>query len=256
MHVLGIDIGGSGIKGAPVDTSTGELLTDRHRIPTPDPSEPQAVADVIGQIVGFFNWTGPLGSTFPAVIKEGVAYTAANVDKRWIGTDAAGLIQGVTHCPTVVLNDADAAGLAEMQFGAGRSERGVVIMLTFGTGIGTAIFFNRQLLPNTELGHMDVKGREGECFASDAARKRDDLSWEKWAKCASDYIQALDALFWPDLFIIGGGIANKPEKWLQFIETRARVEVAQMRNEAGMIGAALAARHMVEGRVPTCLIDD
>ncbi len=256
MHVLGIDIGGSGIKGAPVDTDAGTLLTARHRIATPDPSKPKAVADVIAEIVSFFEWTGPLGCTFPAVIKAGVAYTAANVDKGWIGTDAAGLIGERTGCGTVVLNDADAAGLAEMQFGAGRDERGVVIMLTFGTGIGTALFSERRLLPNLEFGHMDVKGREGEAFASDAARKREDLGWEKWAQRASEYIQALDALFWPDLFIIGGGISNKSEKWLPYIQTRARVAVAQMRNEAGMIGAALAARRMAEGLTPTCLLDE
>jgi len=256
MHVLGIDIGGSGIKGAPVDTDRGELVAERHRIPTPEPSAPQAVAEVIGEIARFFDWSGPLGCTFPAVIKEGVAHTAANVDKGWIGTDAAGLIRDVTGCATVVLNDADAAGVAEMQFGAGREELGVVMMLTFGTGIGTALFVERRLVPNLELGHMDVKGREGEVFASDAARKRDDLSWEKWAQRANEYLQALDALFWPDLFVIGGGISNKPEKWLPFIQTRARVEVAQMRNEAGMIGAALAARRMAEGLPPTCLINE
>jgi polyphosphate glucokinase len=254
MQVLGIDIGGSGIKGAPVDTDKGELLAERQRIATPKPSEPMAVAEVIAKLVAFFNWSGPVGCTFPAVIKEGVAYTAANVDKRWIGTDAAGLIREQTGRPTAVLNDADAAGLAEMQFGAGREENGVVIMLTFGTGIGTAIFADRRLLPNTELGHMDVKGREGEAFASDAARKRDDLSWEEWAQRANEYFQALDALFWPDLFIVGGGISNKPDKWLPFIQTTARVAVAQMRNEAGMIGAALAARRMAEGLPPTCLI--
>jgi len=256
MHVLGIDIGGSGIKGAPVDTDKGELVSERHRISTPDPSKPRAVADVIAKIVSHFGWTGPVGCTFPAVIKDGVAHTAANVDKEWIGTDAAGLIGDATGCATVVLNDADAAGLAEMQFGAGRRERGVVMMLTFGTGIGTALFVERRLVPNLELGHMDVRGREGESFASDAARKRDDLSWEKWAQRASEYIRALDALFWPDLFVIGGGISNKPEKWLSFVHTRARVEVAQMRNEAGMIGAALAARRMSQGLPPTCLLDD
>jgi len=256
MQVLGIDIGGSGIKGAPVDTDAGKLAAERHRIATPDPSKPGAVADVIAQIVSHFAWTGPVGCTFPAVIKDGVAHTAANVDKEWIGTDAAGLIGDKTGCATVVLNDADAAGLAEMQFGAGRPERGVVMMLTFGTGIGTALFVERRLVPNLELGHMDVRGREGESFASDAARKRDDLSWEKWAQRASEYIRALDALFWPDLFVIGGGISNKPEKWLSFVQTRARVEVAQMRNEAGMIGAALAACRMSQGLPPTCLLDD
>jgi polyphosphate glucokinase len=206
--------------------------------------------------VSYYNWSGPLGCTFPAVIKNGVAHTAANVDKAWIGTDAAGLIRQQTNCPTVVLNDADAAGLAEMQFGAGREERGVVMMLTFGTGIGTALFVERRLVPNLELGHMEVQGREGEAFASDAARKRDDLSWEEWAQRANEYLQALDALFWPDLFVMGGGISNKPEKWLPFIQTRARVAVAETRNEAGMVGAALAARRLAEGRSPTCLLDE
>lgn len=253
MQALGIDIGGSGIKGAPVNTDTGDLAAERHRIPTPEPSAPEPVAEVVAEIARHFDWQGPIGCTFPAVIKGGVAYTAANVDKRWIGTDAAALIHEKTGCPTVVLNDADAAGIAEMEFGAGRDEQGVVMMLTFGTGIGTAIFFNRQLLPNTELGHMECGGCEGEQRASDAARKNEDLSWEKWAGRASEYIQRLDALFWPDLFIIGGGISNKPEKWLEHIETRARVAVAECKNEAGIIGAALAARRMAEGEAPTCL---
>ena len=253
MQTLGIDIGGSGIKGAPVDTDKGELAAERHRIKTPEPSAPEPVAAVIAEIVAHFGWTGPLGCTFPAVVKDGVTMTAANVDKGWIGTDAAALIGGKTGCATVVLNDADAAGIAEMEFGAGKNEPGIVIMLTFGTGIGTAIFYQRQLLPNTELGHMECGGAEGEHRASDAARKNEDLSWEKWAARANEYIQRLDALFWPDLFVIGGGISNKPEKWLQYIETRARVAVAECRNEAGIIGAALAARHMAEGRAPTCL---
>lgn len=253
MHVLGIDIGGSGIKGALVETDTGKLLTTRLRLQTPEAAKPKDVVDAIGQLVQKFAWQGPIGCTFPAVIKEGVAYTAANVDKSWIGTNVAQLIQHQTGCPTFVLNDADAAGLAEMQFGAGRGETGVVMMLTFGTGIGTAIFFNRQLLPNTELGHMDVKGREGESFASDAARKKEDLSWKEWAQRANEYLQALDALFWPDLFIIGGGISNKPEKWLPFIQTRARVAVATLRNEAGIIGAALAAHRVAEGLPLTSL---
>lgn len=256
MQVLGIDIGGSGIKGAPVDTATGEMLAERHRIATPDPSEPAAVGEVIARIAAFFNWNGPIGSTFPAVMKDGVAYTAANVDKSWIGTDVAELIRTHTGCPTFVLNDADAAGVAEMTFGAGRDQNGVVIMLTFGTGIGTAIFVNRQLLPNTELGHMELDGAEGEAFASDAARKRDGLKWAKWAARVNKYIQALDALFWPDLFIIGGGISNREHKWLPHLDTRACIVVAEMHNEAGLIGAALAAGLMSEGKSPTCLTSE
>lgn len=247
MVVLGIDIGGSGIKGAPVDTDTGALLAERVRIATPAPSAPEPVAEVIREILCQFDWQGPVGCTFPAVVKHGVTYTAANVDKAWIGTDAATLIAGKTGCPTVVINDADAAGIAEMQFGAGRGCNGVVIMLTFGTGIGTALFVNQQLLPNAELGHMEVDGAEGECRASDAARKREDLSWEQWAERANRYLQRLDDLFWPDLFIIGGGVSNKPERFLQYLEARAEIVVAECRNEAGMIGAALAAGHMVEG---------
>lgn len=251
MNVLGIDIGGSGIKGAPINTDTGELLAERYRIPTPDPSEPEAVSEVIAQIAVEFDWQGPIGCTFPAVIKHGVAYTAANVDKRWIGTDAAALIKRKTGCETMVLNDADAAGMAELQFGAGQGNNGVLIMLTFGTGIGTAIFVNRQLLPNTELGHMELCSMEGEHYASDAVRKREDLSWEQWAERANRYIQALDALFWPDLFIIGGGVANKPDKFLKHLDTRAAIAIAACKNEAGMIGAALAARWLVEGKPTT-----
>ena len=247
MQVLGIDIGGSGIKGAPIDTETGRLVAERVRIPTPEGAPPEPVAEVIAQIVRRFEWQGPVGCTFPAVIKRGVAYTAANVDKAWIGTDAAALIGDKAGCPTMVLNDADAAGIAEMEFGAGQGNNGVIIMLTFGTGIGTAIFVNRQLLPNTELGHMEVGGAEGEARASDGARKREDLSWEQWAERANRYIQRLDALFWPDLFIIGGGVSNKPEKFLHMLDTRAELVIAQCKNEAGMIGAALAAKTMTEG---------
>jgi len=251
MNVLGIDIGGSGIKGAPIDTDTGCLLAERCRIPTPDPSAPEPVADVIAQIAAEFDWQGPIGCTFPAVMKHGVAHTAANVDKLWIGTDAASLIRHKTGCETMVLNDADAAGMAEMEFGAGKGNSGVIIMLTFGTGIGTAIFVNRQLLPNTELGHMELCSMEGEHYASDAVRKRDDLSWEQWAERANTYIQALDGLFWPDLFIIGGGVANKPDKFVKYLDTRAEIAIAGCKNEAGMIGAALAARLMAEGKPTT-----
>lgn len=209
MLALGIDIGGSGIKGAPVDTEKGDMTTDRFRIPTPDPSVPEAVGDVVAQIARHFDWDGPLGCTFPAVIKGGVAYTAANVDPSWIGTNVAALLERKTGCPSLVLNDADAAGIAEMIFGAGRDEDGVVIMLTFGTGIGTAIFVNRQLLPNTELGHMEIRGREAEHRASDGVRKKKDLTWAEWAERVNEYIQRMDALFWPDLFIIGGGVSKQ-----------------------------------------------
>lgn len=250
MQVLGIDIGGSGIKGAPVDTNEGHLVTTRHRIPTPDPSLPDAVGDVLAQIARHFDWSGPVGVTFPAVIKAGTAYTAANVDKSWIGTNVAELTRAKTGCPALVLNDADAAGIAEMEFGAGKGHNGVVIMLTFGTGIGTAIFVNRQLLPNTELGHMEIRGKEGEQRASDGTRKRKGLTWAGWAKRVNEYIQRMDALFWPDLFIIGGGVANKAEQFLPLLSTRAEIRIAELRNEAGIIGAALAARQLAAGALP------
>lgn len=226
------------------------MAAPRHRIPTPDPSAPEPVADVIAKIAEHFAWQGPLGCTFPAVIKSGVAYTAANVDKAWIGTDVAGLIRGKTGCPTVVLNDADAAGIAEMEYGAGKDNHGVVIMLTFGTGIGTAIFVNRQLLPNTELGHMEIRGKEGEYRASDGTRKRKGLTWAGWAKRAEEYIRRLDALFWPDLFIIGGGVANKADQFLPLLQTRAEIKLAELKNEAGIIGAAVAARQLADGATP------
>lgn len=250
MQVLGIDVGGSGIKGAPVDTDQGVLAADRHRIPTPDPSAPEPVGDVIAKIARHFAWEAPIGCTFPAVIKSGVAHTAANVDKTWIGTNVAELIHGKTGCPALVLNDADAAGIAEMEYGAGKDQDGVVIMLTFGTGIGTALFVNRQLLPNTELGHMELRGKEAEYRASDGTRKRKGLTWPGWAKRVEEYIQAMDALFWPDLFIIGGGVANKADLFLPLLKTRAEIKLAEMKNEAGIIGAALAARQLAQGAAP------
>jgi polyphosphate glucokinase len=246
MNALGIDVGGSGIKGAPVDVSSGALLDDRFRLVTPDPSTPDAVMDVCAELVRHFNWEGPIGCTFPAVIKDGVAHTAANVDKSWIGANGRDLLQQRTGCPVTLLNDADAAGIAEMTFGAGRDERGVVFMLTFGTGIGTALFVNGQLMPNTELGHLEYRGKEAEYRASDRARSERSLSWEDWARRVNEYLDVLEALFWPDLFIIGGGVSKKHEKFLPLITTRARVVPAGFFNEAGIVGAALAASEASE----------
>ena len=186
MEILGIDIGGSGIKGAPVDTKKGELVADRYRIPTPQPSKPEAVGDVVAQIAQHFDWSGPIGCTFPAIIKQGVAHSAANVDKSWIGTNGKKLLEQNTNCPVVLLNDADAAGIAEMKFGAGRDRDGVVIMLTFGTGIGSAIFLDGNLVPNTEFGHMEIRGKEAEHRASDRIRKKKDLKWKKLKKYGVD----------------------------------------------------------------------
>lgn len=241
MNALGIDVGGSGIKAAPVDVADGKLLAERFRLVTPAPSTPAAVMDVCAELARHFSWEGPIGCTFPAVIKEGTAYTAANVDKSWIGTNGQALLEERTGCPVTILNDADAAGIAEMTFGAGKDERGVVFMLTLGTGIGTAIFLDGKLMPNTELGHLEYRGKEAEARASDRARSEKSLSWEEWARRVSEYLNVLEALFWPDLFIIGGGVSKKHEKFLPLIQTRTRVVPARFFNEAGIVGAALAA---------------
>jgi polyphosphate glucokinase len=246
MEILGIDIGGSGIKGAPVDVIKGKLVTKRFRIPTPQPSKPDPVTDVVAQIVKHFEWKGPVGCTFPAVIKEGVAYSAANVDKSWIGTNGQKLLQEKTGCPILLLNDADAAGIAEMEFGAGRGYKGVVIMLTFGTGIGSAIFVNGQLVPNTEFGHMEVRGKDAEDRTADRIRKEKNLNWEKWAARVDEFLGRMELLFSPDLFIIGGGVSKKHDKFLHLLHTQAKIVSAQMLNEAGIIGAARAARSLVK----------
>ncbi|MEV4098376.1 polyphosphate--glucose phosphotransferase [Streptosporangium saharense] len=241
METLGIDIGGSGIKGAPVDIAKGELTQERLRIPTPIPSKPKAVAEVVAEIVRHFGWTGQVGVTFPGVVIDGVARTAANVDHEWIGTDARALFAGITGLPTVVLNDADAAGLAEMEIGVGRGQGGVVMMLTFGTGIGSALFVNGQLVPNTELGHLELRGKEAEKRASDHAREKDELSWGKWAARVEEYLRHVEALFSPSLIVIGGGVSKKADKFLPLVKVNTRVVPATLQNEAGIVGAAMAA---------------
>ncbi len=241
MEILGIDIGGSGIKGAPVDTGRGELLAPRCRIPTPDSAEPQPVAQVVAQVARHFKWDGPVGCGFPAAVRNGVILTAANISKDWIGMDAAGLFSSLSGCPTCVLNDADAAGLAEMQFGAGRGVQGTVLIVTLGTGLGTALFTGGRLLPNTELGHIELDGKDAELRASDAARKREDLSWKKWAARLDKYLGALERLFWPDLIILGGGVSKNHENFIPRLTLKTPVVPAQLRNEAGIVGAALAA---------------
>lgn len=241
MEILGIDIGGSGIKGAPVNINIGELLVERHRIETPQPSTPEAVIDAVAQMTQYFNWQGPLGCTFPAVIKQGVIHTAANVDQSWRGIEGETLIAARTGCPTLLLNDADAAGIAEMEFGAGRGHQGVVIILTFGTGIGSAIFVEGQLLPNTEFGHLEIRGKEAEHRAAARIRKEEDLSWKAWAQQVNEFLERMEALFWPDVFIIGGGVSRKHEKFLHLLHTRAEIVPAHFRNQAGIIGAAIAA---------------
>ena len=240
MQVLGIDVGGSGIKGAPVDTKTGQLLAERLRIKTPPGAEPEPVAKVVAEIAKSFNWKGSIGIGFPAPIKGGVAMMAANISEKWVGTNADELFAKATSCTSVTINDADAAGLAEMAFGAGRGQPGTVIMITLGTGIGTAIFHRGKLLPNAEFGHLEMKGKDAEYRASDAARQRDDLSWKKYAKRLNKYLATMEKLFWPDLFIVGGGISKQHEKFLPLLTIETPIVPAQFLNEAGIVGAALA----------------
>jgi len=242
MKILGVDIGGSGIKGAPVDISTGELLAERYRIKTPKGAKPEPVAETVAKIASYFEWKEPIGIGFPAPIKGGVAMMAANISDNWVGFNADELFSKATGCPCTTLNDADAAGMAEMEFGAGKGQPGTVIVLTLGTGIGTAIFHRGKLLPNTEFGHVEIKCEDAELRASDAARKREDLSWKKYAKRLNRYLMAMERLFWPNLFIIGGGISKEHEKFLPLLTVDTPVVPAQQFNNAGIIGAALAAR--------------
>jgi polyphosphate glucokinase len=243
MQVLGIDIGGSGIKGAPVDTETGKLLAERIRIKTPKKGEPKPVAEIVAEIAKSFDWKGSIGIGFPAPIKSGVTLMAANVSEKWVGVNADDLFTKTTGCDCAMINDADAAGLAEMKFGAGKGQPGTVILLTLGTGIGSAIFYRGNLLPNTEFGHLEMKGKDAEYRASDAARQRDDLSWKKYAKRLNKYMSAMEKLFWPDLFIIGGGISKESEKYIPLLKIETPIIPAQFLNEAGIVGAALAARN-------------
>ena len=242
MEILGIDVGGSGIKGAPVDTTMGHLIAERIRIKTPLKAEPIPVGEVVAQIAQSFEWKGPIGIGFPAPIKSGVAMMAANISEKWVGTNADELFTKITGCDCTMINDADAAGMAEMAFGAGRGQYGTVIMITLGTGIGSAIFYRGKLLPNTEFGHIEIEGYEAESRASDAARQRDDLPWKKYAKRLNRYLMTMQKLFWPDLFIIGGGISKESEKFLPLLTVDIPVVPAQLLNEAGIIGAALAAQ--------------
>lgn len=240
---LGIDFGGSGIKGALVDTQTGELKSDRHRILTPQPSTPEAVAATIKEIVDHFNYQGNIGVAFPSPILHGIVQTAANIDKGWIGKDAAGIFSDATQCRVSVLNDADAAGLAEMRFGHGKDIKGVGLIVTVGVGLGTALFVNGMLLPNTELGHIYLKNnKEAERWASDATRKRKNLSWKKWARRFGKYLHHLEGLFYPELIIIGGGASKKYDKYAQHLKkVKSHVRPAQLFNHAGIIGAAVEA---------------
>jgi len=243
MAILGVDVGGTGIKGAPVDTDEGKLLDERFRVVTPQPATVDDVVDCIGKVAQHFNWTGEIGCGFPSVVKKGTIYTAANIDHTWIGVNAKELIEHKTQCRTHMINDADAAGLAEMHFGAGKDNKGVIFMVTIGTGLGTALFANGELVPNTELGHLDIRGREAEERASNRIRLEKELSWKDWSKRFNEYLVSIEKLLWPDLIIIGGGLSKSFSKFAPHLSVQSPVVPAQMLNEAGIIGAAMAFSH-------------
>ncbi len=253
-RALGVDIGGSGVKGAPVNLKTGALLTDRYRIPTPHPATPKAVAKTVAEIARHFGWSGPIGCTVPARVRKGVVETAANIDPSWIGTPAARRFKKATGCLVAVMNDADAAGLAEMKYGAGRGRKGVTLMLTIGTGIGSALFLDGKLVPNTEFGHLQFGKKIAEHHASDRVREAKGMRWEKWAtKRLQPVLDHIEFLLSPDLIIVGGGV-SRPERWAEFghlLATRAPIVPAALSNEAGIVGAALAARAQIPRKLVT-----
>jgi polyphosphate glucokinase len=242
MQALGIDIGGSGIKGAPVNIKTGKLLAERVRIKTPKGAKPKPMAEVVAEIAQSFKWKGAIGIGFPAPIKHGVVMMAANVSDKWIGRNADELLSEATGCTCKVGNDADVAGMAEMAFGAGKGKNGTIIMVTLGTGIGTAIYSNGHLVPNTEFGHLKMDGLDAEHRASAAVREQSKLTWKKYAKRLNAYLNEMEKLFWPDLFIIGGGISKYHEEFLPLLTLQTKIVPAQFQNEAGIVGAALFTR--------------
>ena len=238
---FGVDVGGSGVKGGIVDLSTGELIGPRYKLDTPQPATPEAVSDTIAAVVREFGWTGALGVTYPGVVTNGTVRTAANVDKSWIGTNAAEVISAkLDGQPVEVLNDADAAGLAEEKFGAGKDNTGLVVLLTFGTGIGSAVIHNGILLPNTEFGHLQVEGKEAEHRAASSVKERKEWSYERWTKEVTKVLEVIENAIWPDLFIAGGGISRKADKWIPLLANRTPVVPAALLNTAGIVGAAMA----------------
>lgn len=250
MQAFGIDIGGSGIKGAPVDLLRGEFSADRVRLPTPRPATPAAVAAVVAELVESFHLPVdlPIGVTFPAVIQHGVARSAANVDESWIGTDVSAVIARATGRRVLAVNDADAAGYAETRYGAARDHSGVVLVATLGTGIGTCLVVDGTLVPNTELGHLEIDGHDAESRAADSAREREGLDWEQWAQRLQRYFRVVEDLLWPDLIVIGGGVSKKHASFLPLLDLRTPIVPATLRNAAGIVGAAaLAARGTVLG---------
>jgi polyphosphate glucokinase len=238
---FGIDIGGSGIKGARVDLATGELASERIKFLTPKKPTPANVVPILAEIVQQAGWTGPFGCTFPGVVRHGVLYSAANLGDVWLGVNLEQLVGEATGLPTAVLNDADAAGLAEVRYGAAKGREGVVILTTLGTGIGTAVINDGALVPNTEFGHLQMYGRSAEKYAASSAKERKKLSYSKWAERLQEYYSYLEFLTSPDVIIVGGGISRKSEKFLPLISTQAELIPAELRNQAGIVGAAVVA---------------
>ena len=243
MYVLGIDVGGTGIKGAIVDTDNGQLISERKRLSTPRPANPRLMIETIIELVRFFDWKKEIGCGFPAVVQEGVIQTASNIDRKWIGLNAAHLITEASGCQIYLINDADAAGEAEVAFGSGQGKRGNLIFLTVGTGIGSALFYQGTLYPNTELGFMKIKGRYGEHYAANSIRKAENLSWSQWGKRFCRYLKRVEALLRPDLFILGGGISKKFDLYETYLKCKTPIIPAKLKNDAGIIGAAVGARH-------------
>lgn len=242
--VLGIDIGGTGIKSAPVDIERGELTEERYRLETPRPANPEKMLEAIHGMIQHWNWEGEVGCGFPGVIKNGAVYTAANLSKKWIGVNIKEEIEKISSCKVHVINDADSAGLAEMKFGAGKKFNahggGVVLVVTLGTGIGTALFVDGNLVHNTEFGHIEIGGRDAETRAAAIHREKEKLSWKKWGKRVNKYLQNMEKLLSPDLIVIGGGVSKKVDKFFKHIDVKAEIVPAEMRNDAGIVGAALS----------------
>lgn len=246
MEILGIDVGGTGIKAAIVETTTGELLSERTRVATPRPATPEAIGQTLKEVVDYHQWTGPIGMGFPAAIQHGIARTAANVDKSFIGLPIADYFSTQTGQLIHMANDADVAGLAEMRFGAGKDNPGVVLIITIGTGLGTALFSDGHLLPNTELGHVYLEnGIEAERYASEAVRILKELKWKEWGDRFNLYLTTMEGLLWPDLIVLGGGVSEKLHKFSPMITTKAPVVAASFLNQAGIVGAALFAEEAI-----------
>lgn len=239
---FGIDIGGTGMKAAIVDLRTGELLSERKRIPTPRPATPDAMADVARQLVEHHRWTRPIGVGFPGIVRHGVVGSAANLDPTWVDVDADRIFTDSCGVDVAMVNDADAAGMGEIAFGAGKGVGGVVIVLTFGTGIGSGLFIDGTLVPNTELGHLELDGHDAETQAAAVVREREGIGWKQWAPRVERYLRHVEMLFSPDLFIVGGGASKSADKWLPLVSIRTEIVAAAMANNAGIVGAALVAR--------------